>query len=90
MFDPLAVAWVGGCLEPSVGPDEVRAAVAINVADADAPGHALLRYDVLGKGPPTLRSFDHFVPNGLGHGQHRRGGFRAGRLVVEPRNNQRE
>ncbi len=25
-----------------------------------------------------------------GHGQHRGGGFRAGRLIVEPRNNQRE
>src|ERR1035441_6888022 len=83
MLDPLAVARVGRGFEPGVGPDEVRAAVAINVADAYTPGHALLRNDVLGKGPPTVRSFDNFVPNGLGHGRHHRLGLAVADDVME-------
>jgi len=72
MFDPLAVARVGGGLEPGVGPDEVRAAIAVNIAHAYAPVHGLVRNDVFGKRPPPVRSFDHFVPDRLGHRRHHR------------------
>ena len=50
MLDPRAVARVSRGLEPGVGPNEVRAAIAIEVANSDTPGHGLLRNDVFGEG----------------------------------------
>src|ERR1035438_9500912 len=92
MLDPLAVARVGGGLEPGVGPDDVRAAIAVDIAHADAPGHGLVRNNVLGERPPPVRSFDHLVPNSLGHRWHHRLGLavaddvvKAGGLIVAVR-----
>ena len=42
MFDPFAVARVGGGLEPGVGPDDVRAAIAVDVPTADSVGELLV------------------------------------------------
>ncbi len=55
MLEPLAVARVGRGLEPGVRPDEVGAAIAVEVANADTQVHGLLRNDVFGERALAVR-----------------------------------